>query len=320
MKYKVGDKVRIKNNGYDTKFIDKLGKTKIIHIEFGSEMKIYCGYVATITEVKQDMNLYRIDLDNHKFMWRDEMFDETFDFEQLPVGEVFEYQGKKLKVEKECKICKDCYFDRRIGEEKNVGDCIYLLKNNKRPFCNNGRRYDGESVIFKEVNMEERIIKIDIDTAKKLYKGNDESLKTLALQAYTENELKHNDLPNTWDEFCVETKIPRGFFIASDSTITEDVSGYINEYYDKNILLSKESAEAHLALMQLEKLRDRYRQGWKPNWKDFNHKYCIYYFTDNLHKGTEEVSQVFLSFQSREIRDLFVKNFKDLIEQAKEYI
>ena len=34
---------------------------------------------------------------------------------------------------------------------------------------------------------------------------------------------------------------------------------------DKNILPSKQAAEAHLALMQLHQLRDCYRQGWTPS-------------------------------------------------------
>ena len=33
-----------------------------------------------------------------------------------------------------------------------------------------------------------------------------------------------------------------------------------------------------------------------------------------------KTEQTVLSFQTREIRDKFLNNFKDLIEQAKEYI
>lgn len=319
MKYKVGDKVRIKTNGYDTKFIDKLGKTKIIHLEFLPEMKIYCGYIAIIIEVKQDMNLYRIDLDNHRFMWCDEMFDETFDFKQLAVGEMFDFEGHKLKVEEDINdSCNGCIFDSC--------NCGILLNRGVIPECTLSNRVDKNSIIFKEIKdsktMEERTIKVDIDTARKWYNGLDKSLHTLALQAFSENELKGSGLPNTWNEFCLETPIKQfEYYISADSGISQRADDVIRRIEcDKNVLPNKKSAEGHLAAMQLEQLRNRYRQGWKPNWKDSGNKYVIEYDDDNLSSDNYKHCNRFLSFQSREIRDLFVKNFKDLIELAKEYI
>ena len=325
MKYKVGDKVRIKTNGYDTKFIDKLGKTKIIHLEFLPEMKIYCGYIAIIIEVKQDMNLYRIDLDNHRFMWCDEMFDETFDFKQLAIGEVFDFEGHKLKVEKDINnSCNGCIFDK--CKFHNGCICDILLNKGVIPECTLINRVDKNSIIFKEIKdsktMEERTIKVDIDTARKWYNGSDDSLRTLALQAFSEYELKDSVLPNTWNEFCLETPIKQfEYYISADSGISQRADGVIRRIEcDKNVLPNKKSAEGHLAAMQLEQLRNRYRQGWKPNWKDSGNKYVIEYDDDNLSSDNYKHCNRFLSFQSREIRDLFVKNFKDLIELAKEYI
>ena len=317
MKYKVGDKVRIKTNGYDTKFIDKLGKTKIIHLEFLPEMKIYCGYIAIIIEVKQDMNLYRIDLDNHRFMWCDEMFDETFDFKQLAIGEVFDFEGHKLKVEEDINdSCNGCFFDK----------CKFHNGCNKGVIPECTLRVDKKSIIFKEIKdsktMEERTIKVDIDTARKWYNGLDKSLHTLALQAFSENELKDSGLPNTWNEFCLETPIKQfEYYISADSGISQRADDVIRRIEcDKNVLPNKKSAESILALCQLTQLRDRYRQGWVPDWKDDKYKYIINYDGDNLSLNLYHHRNTFLSFQSKEIRDLFVKNFKDLIELAKEYI
>ena len=325
MKYKVGDKVRIKTNGYDTKFIDKLGKTKIIHLEFLPEMKIYCGYIAIIIEVKQDMNLYRIDLDNHRFMWCDEMFDETFDFKQLAIGEVFDFEGHKLKVEKDINnSCNGCIFDK--CKFHNGCICDILLNKGVIPECTLINRVDKNSIIFKEIKdsktMEERTIKVDIDTARKWYNGSDDSLRTLALQAFSEYELKDSVLPNTWNEFCLETPIKQfEYYISADSGISQRADGVIRRIEcDKNVLPNKKSAESILALCQLTQLRDRYRQGWVPNLKNNENKYIIDYVEDNLYLSIYKYNNTFLSFQSKEIRDLFVKNFKDLIELAKEYI
>ena len=326
MKYKVGDKVRIKTNGYDTKFIDKLGKTKIIHLEFLPEMKIYCGYIAIIIEVKQDMNLYRIDLDNHRFMWCDEMFDETFDFKQLAIGEVFDFEGHKLKVEEDINdSCNGCIFDK--CKFHNGCNCGILLNRGVIPECTLSNRVDKNSIIFKEIKdsktMEERSVKIDIETAKKWYNGSDENLKTLALQVFSEEELTYNGLPNNWEEFCKNHHT-----CENDGCV--DIFSYIvtcsnnhvrSSLFDKNLLPNKKYAEGLLALCQLTQLRDCYRQGWVPDWNNCEDiKYSIVVQYNKITSIDTWNVQSFLSFQTSEIRDKFLNNFKDLIELAKEYI
>ena len=184
----------------------------------------------------------------------------------------------------------------------------------------------GHCKIFKEIKdsktMEERTIKVDIDTARKWYNGLDKSLHTLALQAFSENELKDSGLPNTWNEFCLETPIKQfEYYISADSGISQRADDVIRRIEcDKNVLPNKKSAESILALCQLTQLRDRYRQGWVPDWKDDEDKYIIDYEADNIRITSYKRSKSFLSFQSKEIRDKFLDNFKDLIELAKEYI
>lgn len=87
---------------------------------------------------------------------------------------------------------------------------------------------------------------------------------------------------------------------------------------NKNVYATKEQAEASLALAQLSQLREVYRDGWKPDYIDENQiKHTI-----EFHKGVIDTDWyyrrcIFLSFQSAEVRDLFLENFRDLIEQAK---
>ena len=328
MKRKVGDTVKIKSiDWFNAQEKDSDGDIHIYSVNnivyFTKGMSNYCSKEAKIEDIRIDDNIYFLDVDKRCYEWTDEMLDENYDFKQLAIGEVFDFEGHKLKVEEDINdSCNGCFFDK--CKFHNGCNCDILLNKGVIPQCT--LRVDKNSIIFKEIKdsktMEERIIKVDIDTARKWYNGLDKSLHTLALQAFSENELKDSGLPNTWNEFCLETPIKQfEYYISADSGISQRADDAIRRIEcDKNVLPNKKSAESILALCQLTQLRDRYRQGWKPNWKDFNHKYCIYYFTDNLHKGTEKVSQVFLSFQSKEIRDLFVKNFKDLIELAKEYI
>lgn len=170
--------------------------------------------------------------------------------------------------------------------------------------------------------MEERTIKLDIETARKWYNGSDDSLRTLALQAFSEEELTDDGLPNNWEKFC------KNYHTCENDSCVDIFSNIVtcsnnhgrSSLLKKNLLLNKKYAEGILALCQLTQLRDCYRQGWVPDWKDDEDKYIIDYEADNISIASYKRSKSFLSFQSKEIRDKFLDNFKDLIEQAKEYI
>ena len=125
-------------------------------------------------------------------------------------------------------------------------------------------------------------------------------------------------LPKTWKECIAKIKdlecIDRNSCIDT-ATFSDDVaSKHIN---DIPIGLGKPM----LALCQLLVCREVYRQGWKPNWKDDNEiKYCIERVENCIAKETYVTMATVLSFQSEEIRDKFLENFRDLIEEAKELI
>ena len=130
-------------------------------------------------------------------------------------------------------------------------------------------------------------------------------------------------LPESWEEFCKLYPMKKEErYIGHNSTITFKGEGR-SIYSDRNMLPSIEAANAHLALMQLHQLRDCYRQGWAPDWKDAeSDKYCITYWGN---PGEYEVYRYvvnnhFLSFQSKKIAEKFLNNFKDLIEKAGDLI
>ena len=231
------------------------------------------------------------------------------------IGEVFEHNGVALITieDKNNDGCKECYFFN--GNICTAESDQYIL-------CSAVCRDDNKNVIFKEVeDMETRTIQLTLEKAKEFYKKGGE-LKELALSAFTEEELTKVELPKTWEEFCSQFKIHGEYYIYIDSSICEDNNDRRHPLFDKNMLPSKEAAEAHLALMQLHQLRDCYRQGWEPNWTDGEDKYCIVRsYTNNNHlvaayKGTG----TFLSFQSREIAQLFLDTFRNLIKEAGDLI
>ena len=233
------------------------------------------------------------------------------------IGEIFKYGGVALITieDKNNDGCKECYF---------FNGNICTAESNQYILCSALCRYDNKSVIFKKAEgMGLRTIKLTLEKAKEFYKKGGE-LRDLALLAFTEEELTKVKLPKTWEEFCSQFNMQYGeYYIYIDSSIKENSDDYRNSIFDKNMLPSKKAAEQHLALMQLHQLRDCYRQGWEPNWSDHKNKYCIVYNGGgvcNYVISINAFTSTFLSFQSREIAQLFLNNFRNLIEEAGDLI
>lgn len=133
--------------------------------------------------------------------------------------------------------------------------------------------------------------------------------------------VKKDELPNSWKEFCENCPVrPGEGFISRTSDVLiihEHFERVRKEDTDKNLLPNYEYAEAILAFCQLIQLRDCYRQGWKPNWNNNDMKLTVeQHYEDIVCSAATHVAQIF-TFQSKEIRDKFYKNFKDLIEKTK---
>ena len=128
-------------------------------------------------------------------------------------------------------------------------------------------------------------------------------------------------LPETWEEFCKLYPIKEEeYYIELNSIPTKVSIGERFDHDDKNILPSKQAAKAHLALMQLHQLRDCYRQGWVPDWNIGEIKYCICFY-DNDYVIRQNINNSrFLSFQSIELAEKFLKNFKGLIGTAGDLV
>ena len=86
---------------------------------------------------------------------------------------------------------------------------------------------------------------------------------------------------------------------------------------DRNVLPSKQAAEAHLALMQLHQLRDCWREGWVPDWNDGDQdKYVIVPNQGEFKIYEYHTINRFLAFQDMKRADEFRSCFIDLIRKA----
>lgn len=132
-------------------------------------------------------------------------------------------------------------------------------------------------------------------------------------------------LPKTWEEFCEQNNIKKGeCYLDASSCIRELEISERDKHTDKNTLPNKQVAEQHLALMQLHQLRDCYRQGWEPDWNDNCYKYGVKW---NIFPRKKELivtwrnyDPLFLSFQTYELAEEFLTNFRELIEEAGDLI
>ena len=140
-----------------------------------------------------------------------------------------------------------------------------------------------------------------------------------------------SQLPKTWEEYCERTMIDDNEVVIVDNLLdipTISQKGFIrgsrNPIEHKRLLPSEEVAKQFVALMQLYRLRDYYRQGWTPDWEDDSCKYTI--VQKLTIKGIQHIvacyrtTPCFLSFPTYKLSEEFLTNFRDLIEQAGDLI
>jgi len=158
--------------------------------------------------------------------------------------------------------------------------------------------------------MKRKQIEITIETAKRWYEQGNLEMKQLALEAFPELEKR---LPKSWGELKEVT----GFYVdyGSDIAYAEKVE---STNFNRNLFVTQEQAEASVALAQLSQLREAYRKGWIPDWKNTKQeKHCIIFNENETYKTSYVTISRFLSFQNSQTRDLFLENFHKLIEIAK---
>ena len=173
------------------------------------------------------------------------------------------------------------------------------------------------SILKPYKEMEKRNITLTLDKAKEWYKKGGE-LKEIALQAFTEKELTKIGLPKTWEEFRENNPVKVGECWLAQQDIIHQASDSSNRTF-KNWIPSKKSAEAHLAMIQLEQLRNCWWNGWEPIW-DCSEKWCIRLWGNELTIGITKNISRFLTFPTKEMAEEFLKCFRDLIEKAGDLI
>ena len=125
---------------------------------------------------------------------------------------------------------------------------------------------------------------------------------------------KENELPTKWEDL----KKLKGYYVNDLSEIFNLRNA--NMTISKNLFPTKAEAEACLALSQLCQLRDAYNGEPLADWCDWSFpkmKFVIYFDENEIFTTEHFYTSSCLAFKTRELRDEFLENFRELIETAK---
>lgn len=277
------------------------------------------------------------------------------------IGDTFEFEGRKLEVRADNCGCVGCFFDTKclIENMKLCGECeadgrddgkgVIFVEVQEQPqglnlcdilkYCPEGEPLWSPmlgDVKLNDVNHSMKLVNVILENGETwninadgtITFGDVTSQEIMLFPSREQRDwtqLKYEKkLPKTWEEFCKNyprKKDEAYFDMGSQICIFSQDYEYRTEDTDKNILPSKQAAEAHLALMQLHQLRDAWREGWIPDWNsDIQVKYVIYNTEGEFRIGRFSSTRRFLAFQDDKRADEFKDCFIDLIKQAGDLI
>jgi hypothetical protein len=159
----------------------------------------------------------------------------------------------------------------------------------------------------KPKHMTDKVITIDVPEGYEI----DKDKSTFEKIVFKSLNVCKNPLPKMWERL----NNIEGYWVDDDCRIMS--ADCLVDTSNRNVWPTREEAEASIALAQLCQLRDRYNDGWRPDWTRDDYKYIIYCSNDKPRANTCSAVNSVLAFKSRELCDEFLSNFRDLIEKAK---
>jgi len=133
----------------------------------------------------------------------------------------------------------------------------------------------------------------------------DEQLKQLGIVVNTKPK---------WEDLG---EVKGSYYINEDCDIVENIYHSVSCFGNKNMFPTEAEAKACLALSQLCQWRDKYNFGWKPDWTiEGDNKFVIFINKNKIKKGIVATVQEVLCFKTDKIRDKFLEDFSELIQEA----
>ena len=216
------------------------------------------------------------------------------------IGEPIEYsQGRMFQNLKSIDghTCTNCDFIDIEGacHLENCAGCFYKeIKDKKK----NGKNMEIKSIVVPDGW--ECIVKNGIAT-------------------FQEKKENTQNPPRTWEEFCENFPIQHGeayidYYNNGSDPIIEISNSLGGKRNNRFWLISREEAEAFIALMQLRQLRKAWVGDWEITGQPY---YCIIPSKTKITVLAGSSLLRSLSFPTKEMAEDFLNCFKDLCETAK---
>ena len=175
-----------------------------------------------------------------------------------------------------------------------------------------GEKWNWSDEMFDEnyKDMEERNVKISIETARKWYNSEDDSLKGIALQAFSEEELSETEV-KVWDDLLKLKNKSRGAWIGDSSFL--HCNCRIMENTDKNVFVDYKHAKSALAMAQISQLMPYYTEPIarnESNWVIIADEFGDLITQQYNYKSNPNI----LRFKTREKAYEFLTNNMQLVE------
>lgn len=147
-------------------------------------------------------------------------------------------------------------------------------------------------------------------------------------RAKIDSEICEDEVELILDNYEIVTRGDKTFAIKKKpkypTTYEEccSVLGMTFDYPDIR-MVSNDEYNLYSSFIQLIRCRDAYwkiADNWKPDWTKNTEKYVIYHYQYLYSIDVENYRNTILAFPTKEMRDVFYENFKDLIEKCKELL
>ena len=230
------------------------------------------------------------------------------------VGQIFNCDGRKVKCIKHCYKeypCTKCFF--HIQRKS----CIDIA-------CGEVERMDRQNVFFVELNNKKKNEK-NMEVKAIVVPDGWECIVKNGIATFQEKKETTQNPPRSWEEFCENFPIQNGeayidYYNNGSDPIIEVSNSFGGKRHNRFWLISRDEAEAFIALMQLRQLR----KAWVGDW-DFIVSpplscHAIVYTKNSGLCVRETSSHHPMSFPTTNMAEDFFKCFKELLEKAKIFL
>ena len=325
MKYKVGDKVRIKSLDWYNENKDEFGDVKCsLNCSLTKAMSIHCGSIQTIESVV-DGGMYW--MKENPFNWADEMIEELVEEEEVKdMGEVSDgyhtfnelYEYRLLyNASMFNELAKQNLYNvhkskRHSDGEIPFGDSNWFIVMAELPTGQISNHYEMKDWDLFQIPEKETANKWDGHTPKDV---------TERLRRFLTPKPKY---PKTYEECCEVLSIAP-YYNLKYHTLEHDY----HELATSNKLLLLQGKLNILGKLLI--CKDAYwkiageemglDKPWEPDWTDaYQKKYTIYTMSNKVVRQFGCYIHSTIAFPTAEMRDAFYEAFKDLIEFCKELL